>query len=82
MNREDILKEVLDVLAELTEQDPSSIHGETLLFEELDLDSIDAVDLVVRLQSFTGKKVQPEEFKQMRKVNDVVDSVENLLKME
>jgi acyl carrier protein len=82
MNREDIFKEVQDALAELTEQDPSSIHGETTLFEELDLDSIDAVDLVVKLQNLTGKKIQPEEFKQIRTMNDVVESVENLLKTE
>jgi acyl carrier protein len=80
MNREDIFKEIQDALIELTEQDSLSIHGETMLFEELDLDSIDAVDLVVKLQNLTGKKIQPEEFKQMRTVNDVVDSVENLLK--
>ena len=56
--------------------------GDTGLFDELDLDSIDAVDLVVRLQNLTGKKIQPEEFKQIRTVNDVVDSVEQLLKAE
>ena len=69
-------------LVELTELDKASIQGDTTLFDELDLDSIDAVDLVVKLQNLTGKKIQPEEFKQIRTVNDVVDAVEELLKAE
>lgn len=80
MNREEIFKEVQDALAELTEQEPSSIQGDTMLFDELDLDSIDAVDLVVKLQNLTGKKIRPEEFKTIRTVDDVVNSMEELLK--
>ena len=49
------------------------------LFEELDLDSIDAVDLIVRLQQFTGKKVDPESFKQIRTLGDVVRAVDALI---
>jgi acyl carrier protein len=82
MNHDEILNEVRDALVELTELDKASIQGDTTLFEELDLDSIDAVDLVVKLQNLTEKKIQPEEFKQIRTVNDVVASVEKLLKAE
>ena len=49
------------------------------LFEDLELDSIDAVDLIVRLQQFTGKKVDPESFKQIRTLGDVVRAVEKLV---
>jgi acyl carrier protein len=52
---------------------------EARLFEELDLDSIDSVDLVVRLQNLTGKKIRPEQFKTVRTVSDVVDRVHDLL---
>jgi acyl carrier protein len=45
------------------------------LFEDLDLDSIDAVDLVVKLQDYTGKKIQVAEFKSARTVGDVVERV-------
>lgn len=80
MSREEIFNEVQNVLAELTEQDATSIQGNTTLFEELDLDSIDAVDLVVKLQKLTGKKIKPDDFRQIRTVSDVVDSVEELMK--
>lgn len=36
------------------------------LSEDLDLDSIDAIDLVVKLQEYTGRKISPSEFKSVR----------------
>jgi acyl carrier protein len=51
------------------------ITHDSRLFEDLDLDSIDAVDLIVRLQEYTGKKIPPAEFKTVRTVGDVVDKV-------
>ena len=49
------------------------------LFEDLDLDSIDAIDLMVKLQELTGRKMKPEEFKTVRTVGDVLDRVHVLL---
>ncbi len=82
MNRDEIFSQVQEVLMELTELDANQVQPETGLFDELDMDSIDAVDLVVKLQTLTHRKIQPEEFKQIRTVNDVVDAVANLLKAE
>jgi len=45
------------------------------LFDDLDLDSIDAVDLVVKLQEYTGRKIAPAEFKSVRTIGDVVEKV-------
>lgn len=74
-----IFEQVKGALVELFELDPDTITPEATLFESLDLDSIDAVDLVVNLQKVTGKKIQPDEFKSVRTVQDVVDAVANLL---
>ena len=57
----------------------SNIVPEANLFEDLDLDSIDAVDIAVRMQKFTDKKLSPAEFKKIRTVNDVVEAVYGLL---
>ena len=59
--------------------EPAKLKPETNLFTELDLDSIDAVDLVVRLQQETGKKVNPEDFRQIRTLQDVVAAVSKLV---
>ncbi|MBC3210830.1 acyl carrier protein [Serratia fonticola] len=74
-----IYQEVSALLTKLFDIDPQDIKPEARLYEELELDSIDAVDMIVHLQKKTGKKIKPEAFKQVRTVQDVVDAVEQLL---
>ena len=80
INNDQIFDQVQTLLVELFELDANDIHLDSHLYQDLDLDSIDAVDLVVRLQNFMGKKIQPDEFKNVRTVNDVVIAVADLLK--
>ena len=49
------------------------------LGEDLDIDSIDAVDLIVQLKPLVGKRLEPEAFKSVRTVADVVDALHKLL---
>ncbi|MGI9293636.1 MAG: acyl carrier protein [Pseudomonadales bacterium] len=78
-SREEVYSKVVDILADLFEMDRAVISPESQLYEELDIDSIDAVDLLVELKTYTGKKVAPEDFKSVRTVADIVDSVCALL---
>ena len=77
--KDTIYQEVAALLSSLFELDPEDITPEARLYEDLELDSIDAVDMVVHLQKKTGKKITPETFKSVRTVQDVVDAVEQLL---
>lgn len=79
MTEAEIAKTIKDILVSEFEIAPEKLTDETDLFVDLDLDSIDAVDLVVRLQQATGKKVDPEDFKQIRKFKDVVAAVSKLV---
>ncbi|WP_305372493.1 acyl carrier protein [Photobacterium leiognathi] len=79
-NRNQVFDQVKNVLIELFELDADDIQPQTNLYTDLDLDSIDAVDLVVHLQNLTGQKIKPEEFKTVRTVDDVVDAVIELVK--
>jgi acyl carrier protein len=74
----DLLAELKNILAEEFEIDRDAIVPEANLYEDLAIDSIDAVDLIVRLRELTGKKVPPEEFKSVRTVGDVVRVIEAL----
>ena len=78
-SEEEIYQKIVSVLGELFEIDAQQISPQARLYEELDLDSIDAVDLIVELKNITGKKIQPEDFKAVRTVQDVVDAVVKLL---
>ena len=79
MNDQQILDRLKEILAEAFEIDPLRVVPEASLFGDLDLDSIDAVDLAIKLQQMTGKRIKPEEFKTVRTVGDVIVAVQNLL---
>ena len=76
--QDEIFAKVRDLLAELFEIDPAKITMEAQLYQDLEVDSIDAIDLILRLKEYTGKKVRPEDFKHVRSVGDVVGAVQAL----
>lgn len=77
--REEIISAISDVLVEEFECDRAALKPEARLFEDLDLDSIDAVDLIVRLQNQTQLKVKAEDFKTIRTLGDVADVILKLM---
>ncbi|MCR5537379.1 MAG: acyl carrier protein [Succinivibrio sp.] len=79
MTKEQIFTEIKAILIKLFELEEDKISPEATLFEDLELDSIDAVDVIVMLQKKTGKKIAPETFKSVKTVQDVVDAIYNLL---
>ena len=78
-SQEEIFEKLKTILVDDFEIAPEKLTLDANLFEDLELDSIDAVDLAVKLQEFTEKKISPENFKQIRTVNDVVLAIEELL---
>jgi acyl carrier protein len=79
LSKDEIYDRLAHRLTEMFEVPAEKIRLEARLYEDLDLDSIDAVDLVVKLQELTGKRVSPQDFKTVRTVSDVVDKVRALL---
>jgi acyl carrier protein len=79
MTRDEVYEKLSEYLEDMFEVPPELITPEAQLYDDLDLDSIDAVDLVVKLQDLTGKKIPPDEFRTVRSVGDVVDRVHALL---
>lgn len=79
MTQQDIFQTLKDTLVEEFELDPEAITPEARLNEDLDLDSIDAVDMIIKVQELTGCKVAPEDFKQVRTVGDVERVIQRLM---
>ncbi|GGO65925.1 acyl carrier protein [Bowmanella pacifica] len=79
MTKIEIFEHLKDILVNEFELPEEQISLGANLYEELDMDSIDAVDLVVKLREFSGKKIEAEAFKQVRTVGDVVDAVYQLM---
>ena len=79
MKREDIESTLTDILVEMFEVEPDEVTQDAHLFDDLDIDSIDAVDLVVRLKEFAGAEIEPDRVKGVRTVGDVVNLLAELL---
>lgn len=77
-SREQIYAMVRDALAELFELEAARITLDAHLNDDLEIDSIDAVDLIDRLKKATGKKMSADDFRSVRTVNDLVLTIERL----
>ena len=76
--KNDIYTRIHTVLVEQFEMDADSISMDAKLRDDLDIDSIDAVDLMVELKSFTEKKLAADDFREVRTISDIVDAVHKL----
>jgi acyl carrier protein len=74
-----VLEKLREILQESFEIEPGRVTPSAHLFSDLDLDSIDAVDLAIKLQELTGKRIKPDEFKSVRTVGDVINAVRSLM---
>ncbi|MDR2942678.1 MAG: phosphopantetheine-binding protein [Treponema sp.] len=73
MTKEDILKKIQEILTEEFEIEKGAVVPEAKLYHDLELDSIDAVDLLVKMKSLIPGRIDPEQFKKAVTVQDVVD---------
>jgi acyl carrier protein len=78
-SKPEILAQVRSAMAELFELEPEAIQLDSHLIDDLDLDSIDAIDMAARLQQLTGRRVPEEALKSLRTVADVVELVHEQL---
>ncbi len=79
MTKDELFKKCVEILHETFDLPEDRIKPESRLYEDLDIDSIDAVDLIVRMKPVVGKRMAPEAFKSVRSVQDVVDALHTLI---
>lgn len=75
MTKDEIFARLKAVLVESFSIPAEKIALEARLYEDLDIDSIDAVDMMVQLRSLTERRLQPEAFRTVRTIGDVVDAL-------
>ena len=59
-------------LIELFEIEPERISMDANLYEDLEIDSIDAIDLIDHVKRKTGYRLVDEDFRSVRTIGDVV----------
>lgn len=77
--QDEILALLQQLMSEMFELPTEAVRPDANLNKDLDIDSIDAVDLMVRLREITGKRIDPEDFKNARTIQDVVNTVQRLI---
>ncbi len=79
MTKDDIFARIVTILQETFDIDAAVVTPASRLYDDLEIDSIDAVDLIVQLKPLVGKRLQPDAFKSVRTVQDVVDALHALV---
>jgi acyl carrier protein len=74
VSKEEILKKVRDVLSGFELRDDQLVPTARLV-DDLELDSLDLVDLVVRLEEEVDLEIEEEELKAIGTVQDIVDVI-------
>ncbi|KMN49125.1 acyl carrier protein [Chromobacterium violaceum] len=80
MTKDELFARLSKVLQETFEIEADAIRPDARLREDLDIDSIDAVDLIVQFRPLVGKRLQPDVFKSVRTLQDVVDALHGLMR--
>lgn len=78
-SQSEILERIRTTLVELFELEPAQVTPESRLYEDLEIDSIDVVDLMDEVQKYTGRKVTPEDFRSVRTVSDLAAVMQRLM---
>jgi len=80
MTKTELFDRIVSILHDSFEIEPARITPDARLYDDLDIDSIDAVDLIVQLKPLLGSSLKPEAFKAVRTVQDIVDVLHGLLR--
>ncbi|HEY0860346.1 acyl carrier protein [Pseudoxanthomonas sp. F37] len=80
MTKNELFERIAAILHDSFEIEPARITPEARLYDDLDIDSIDAVDLIVQLKPLLGRSLQPDAFKAVRTVQDIVDVLYGLIR--
>ncbi len=81
MNREEIIQAVNSIFIDRFELDESELTPEKSIVDDLQLDSLDIVDMIVGLQQKFGINLREnKDIRNVRTLNDVYDLFEKLIR--
>lgn len=77
-SKEEIFEQTKAIMQELFDLEDDQLVPEARLYEDLDIDSIDAVDLLIELKKTSGKTIEPERLKEVKTLDDIVTVIAEL----
>lgn len=80
MTNEEVFAKLKDILVNDFDIDETLVKPDAKIADDLDLDSIDAVEMIVKIKPFINGKIEPEDFKAIKTVCDVVKLIQPMTK--
>ena len=74
-SKDQIFEHIKQVLTDLFEVEPAQLSPSARLYDDLDIDSIDTIDLLIELKRILGKDIDPQSFKNARSIEDVMNVI-------
>jgi acyl carrier protein len=74
-SQEEILKWVVEILVHEFGLDAANLRPEARLVDDLDLDSIDAIDMAVRIEEKTRLAFSGDDLQSIQTIQDAVDLI-------
>lgn len=69
-------EKVIKLISDTTKTDSAKISGTTLFIDDLNLDSLDIVELMMKMEDEFGIEIPEEEAEGLKSVGDVVKYLE------
>lgn len=79
LSEQEIYAHLRQTMWQLFEVDEEAVVQSARLYDDLDIDSIDAVNLIIELKRITGVPIHAERFREARTVGDVVETITGIL---
>ncbi len=73
MTKEEVFSKLKEILVNEFDIAEDDVTLEANIVTDLDLDSIDAVELIVKMKPYLNGKIEPDVFKSVKNIGDVVD---------
>ena len=78
MTKDEIFTRLQDILVNEFDIEKDDVKLEANIVTDLDLDSIDAVELIVKMKPYLNGKIEPDAFKAVRTIGDIINVLEPL----
>lgn len=75
MTEQEVFEFIKNMLVEYFEIDADKITMEAKLVDDLDIDSIDAIDMMSYIKIETGREVEPSQFKEVTTIGDIINII-------
>lgn len=77
-SKDDIFADVRAMLATMLNLPPANVTPHSHLYDDLDFDSLDTIDMMVAIEKYLGRRLGADVFMDVRTVGAVVDELHAL----